>query len=62
MAPKRSERSGNMSIRHVIILAQNKRKQTKQKNPAALPRTGDSHPETSTGMLGKVVLLSSLET
>lgn len=31
MAPKRSERSGNMSIRHVIILAQNKTNKQKKK-------------------------------
>lgn len=37
MAPKRSERSGNMSIRHVIILAQNKTNKQNKKTPQPCP-------------------------
>lgn len=39
MAPKRSERSGNMSIRHVIILAQNKTKKTNKKKEMKTNKT-----------------------
>lgn len=38
MAPKRSERSGNMSIRHVIILAQNKTKKEMKTNKTKTPQ------------------------
>lgn len=52
MAPKRSERSGNMSIRHVIILAQNKtNKQTNKEEMKPRQKTLQPCPELETPTL-----------
>lgn len=54
-----TKRSDRMCDAPHVILAQTEtttEEEEGKKSNAALPRTGDSYPETSTGMLGKVVL------